>query len=267
MVGLISAINNFGPLQGPLSEVTRITGSTDLETRVLQILKVPYVRSRYGVKLRTNWSDATFYFCMYGEYGRALADLLEGKSRPFVFLDIGANQGLYSLIAGTNPYCRAALAFEPVPATFAMLEANIRGNRVSDKVRAVNRAIAAKNGSTVIRVAQGHSGGASMACANDVDGKEVTIHMIDHVAMDEMIPEGVEPIVVKIDVEGFEPVVVGELVQSRHRDRISMLFYEIDEQWVDPKPIEQTLRGIGFTTFQKVSKDPNATHYDVLATR
>lgn len=224
------------------------------------------VRSRYGVWLTSNWSDATFNMYYFGQYGRVLADILRDEQRPFVFLDIGANQGLYSLLAGKNQACRGCLAFEPVPDTFALLEANIAANRLGDIVSPVNYAVAAEAGSTTIRLNPAHSGGASMAVTNQVEGVEVTIHMIDGDGLDAYIPDGNEVIVVKIDVEGFEPIVIDQLVRSRHADRILKVFYEVDETWIDPSDIEQKLRSLGFTSFRKIA-GANPSHYDVLAIR
>jgi FkbM family methyltransferase len=258
---------DLGLLQGSLAAVTRISRNSALEKRVLQRLGRPFVRSRYGVSLKANWSDRTFNFCHFGLYGRTLSDLLEGQDKPFVFLDIGANQGLYALIASQNPHCRRAIAFEPVPATFALLEANIAANGLGKTAQAVNRAIAAEAGTTMIRIPAAHSGAASMAQTNAVSGEEIAIQTIGQEGMDALIPDGREPILVKIDVEGFEPVVVAELMKSRHLDRISMLFYEMDEKWVDPLAIERRLREVGFRTFRKVRTSEHATHYDVLVTR
>lgn len=267
MSSRLSTFVQLGPLHGPLAVVSRMSGSTSVEKSLLQSMKRPYVRSRYGVTMKSNWSDATFNMCYFGSYGKTLSDLLRQADHPFIFLDIGANQGLYSLIAGTNRHCRAAIAFEPVPATFSLLEANVAANDLNNVVLPVNRAISAEAGKTVIRMSSNHSGGASMAATNAVEGDDIIIHTIDHREMDDLIPDGPEAILIKIDVEGFEPVVVNELAQSRHIDRMMMLFYEIDEQWVDPAAIERTLREIGFSTFRKVNPGSSSSHYDVLATR
>ena len=72
------------------------------------------VTSRYGVRMRANWKDRTFRYCHYATYGRALSDYLAAQDHAFSFIDIGANQGLYSLLAAQNPYCKAVVAFEPV---------------------------------------------------------------------------------------------------------------------------------------------------------
>jgi len=122
-------------------------------------------------------------------------------------------------------------------------------------------------GTTAIRTNPGHSGGASMAASNAVAGEEIVINTIDHDGLDALIPPGEEAILVKIDVEGFEPIVIEQLVRSSHIGRITTLFYEIDEKWVDPASMEQMLRSAGFSGFRKIAATPEATHYDVLATR
>lgn len=267
MPSALSSFVELGPFHGTLATISKLTGSVRLESSLLKWLRPSRVRSRYGVTMQSNWSDATFNMCYFGAYGKTLSNLLRAETRPFVFLDIGANQGLYSLVAGKNPRCRAAIAFEPVPATFALLEANVAANGLGNVARPVNLAIASEAGSAVIRMSRDHSGGASMASSNPVAGEDITIHTINHRALDDIIPDGPEAILVKIDVEGLEPQVVAELVQSRHARRIDMLFYEIDEAWTDPGAIERALRGIGIGQFRKIASTPGATHYDVLATR
>ncbi|TAD77724.1 MAG: hypothetical protein EAY70_08055, partial [Sphingomonadales bacterium] len=44
------------------------------------------VRSAYGVLMVPNWQDTTFRYCIFGTYGRDLADLLVGQTDDFVFV-------------------------------------------------------------------------------------------------------------------------------------------------------------------------------------
>src|SRR3546814_8757450 len=85
--------------------------------RALAALPLPraqdVVTSRYGVKLRANWRDRTFQYCRAATYGRDLSGFLAAQDSPFAFVDIGANQGLYSLLAARNPPCARVIAFEP----------------------------------------------------------------------------------------------------------------------------------------------------------
>ena len=267
MSKLMSTLANLGPLQASLAVAGKLSGRQSLEKDVLRWLDLPYVRSRYGVWMKKNWDDVTFNLCFSADYGTALYDLIRRQDQPFLFLDIGANQGLYSLLAGKNAQCKLALAFEPVPSTFALLEANIAANDLGGRVRAIDKAIAAEAGTAVIRMNPGHSGGASMAATNAVTGAEIVVQTIRRQELDELIPDGREAILVKIDVEGAEPMVVAELVASRHVERMGWMFYEMDESWAEPMQVERLLRAVGFRTFRKVADAPGASHYDVLAAR
>src|SRR6476661_2982883 len=58
--------------------------------------------SVYGPLLQNRWHDATFRFCISGMYGTYFSDFLRKIPYPYSFVDIGANIGLYSLIAAAN---------------------------------------------------------------------------------------------------------------------------------------------------------------------
>ena len=60
-------------------------------------------------------------------------------------VDIGANVGVFSVYAGVRATKGRVIAFEPIPQSFALLQANIRGNHL-DHVECVNKAIAAASG-------------------------------------------------------------------------------------------------------------------------
>jgi len=233
------------------------------ETPDSAIAGAPAVQSRYGVAMAANWRDRTFRYCIYATYGRTLSDYLAGLKRDFVFLDIGSNQGLYALLAGRNTSCRQVLAFEPVDRTFRFLSRNIELNGLQALVTPLKLAIAAQTGTATIAVNDRHSGTATLAGRGDVGAGAEVIETIDAAALDKLIPPAL-PIVVKLDVEGFEPLVLAELAKSRHSSRIMAIFYEVDTRWSDPAAMEATLREAGFSGFDKFGR---GHHYDVLATR
>ena len=229
-----------------------------------RIMGTQRVRTRYGVIMRANWSDATFRMCYAGSYGTALADLISLRRRDFLFLDIGANQGLYSLLAARNPFCRHAYAFEPVPGTFSLLHDNIAANLVSARITAIDAAVSAKTGEAKITMRPEHSGSASLDNATFIHGgTEETIRTIDISGIDSLLPSEGE-ILVKIDVEGHEMVVIDQLLSSRHLQRIAAIFYEVDEDWNDPAILETRLRAGGFSKFVRYG---TGKHYDILALR
>lgn len=235
-----------------------------IRRKLHRIIGTRHVRTRYGVIMQANWSDATFRMCYAGSYGTALADLISLRRRDFLFLDIGANQGLYSLLAARNPCCRQAYAFEPVPGTFAILRDNISANGASVRITAVDAAISAEAGEATITLRPAHSGSASLNNVTLIHGgTEETIRTIDISDVDSLLPSGGE-ILVKIDVEGHEAVVIDQLLSSRNLQRISAIFYEVDEDWNDPATLESMLRTGGFSKFVRYG---SGKHYDMLALR
>jgi FkbM family methyltransferase len=220
--------------------------------------------SVYGVKMVPNFGDRTFRYCFYGTYGRHISDHLDAIDRPFVFLDIGANQGLFTLIAGRNPNCRHAVALEPIGRTFRLLTTNLELNGLSERTTPLEAALSHHSGPGEIRVTPKHSGAASMNGHKlSRDETSVTIHMVDAAALAEALPPDGE-IVVKIDVEGHEEVVLEQLVGSSFIGRVSTVFYEKDERWAEPERTRALLERAGFTRFQKFGL---GRHYDMLARR
>ena len=221
-------------------------------------------RSRYGVRMTGNWGDRTFRYGIFGTYGDDLAELLRARSRPFQFIDIGANQGLYSLIAGQNPDCGWIVAFEPVPATFDLLSRNIAINGLEARATLHRLAIAAEAGQSRICLDESHSGTASLSANSAASaGRTISIETVDAGALDGMLDNPL-PAIVKIDVEGLEEVVTTELLKTSFSSSIEGVFYEIDERWSDPDTMAALLRDAGFSRFTKIGR---GHHYDVFAER
>lgn len=220
--------------------------------------------TRYGVKMLGNWGDRTFRYCMFATYGRDLSDILAAQKQDFQFIDIGANQGLYSLLAGMNPYCRKIVAFEPVPATFALLQGNVALNNQTDWTDLHELAISWDVGEAVIGVSHTHSGIASLVHSSSPTGSNsVTIQTVNAPILDRLLPAE-WPCIVKVDVEGLEYQVITELTKSHSFRAVIGIFYEIDERWSDPQEIRTLLEAHGFLRFQVFGR---GHHYDVYATR
>jgi FkbM family methyltransferase len=226
------------------------------------------VRSAYGVLMVPNWRDTTFRYCIFGTYGRDLSDLLLGYAEDFIFVDIGANQGLYSLIAARSPKCRQVIAFEPVPSTHARLAANVALNGGAAKTALHLLAIADTTGEVRINVAPDHTGTASLAGRDNGKAEGgVTIETIDAPLLDPLLAGDLPrelSMFVKIDVEGLEAVVIAELAKTPSFARVAAIFYEVDDRWASAGEIEALLRASGFTRFVKYGR---GHHYDVLASR
>lgn len=217
----------------------------------------------YGVRMRANWRDRTFRYCYFATYGRNLADFIASVRGGFVFVDIGANQGLYSLLAARNPDCCRVIALEPVPATFELLKANIAANQSEDRIEPVMAALSDRRGMAEIAMSPTHSGTASLHGPRDAASGAASIRLMDMEELDALLG-GEQRMIVKVDVEGHEEVVLRELSRSRHVARIDAIFYEVAEKWTDAGAIEKILADAGFRSFTRFGL---GRHYDVLAQR
>jgi hypothetical protein len=65
------------------------------------IEKMGYTLSNYGVWMLSNYFDKTFQLSIMG-YRNNFEKILLSINQPLIFIDIGANQGVFSLVAAKN---------------------------------------------------------------------------------------------------------------------------------------------------------------------
>lgn len=227
------------------------------------LLNRKVVGSVYGIKLSANYDDLTFGYYAVGSYGYFYSKLLNDVNEEFYFLDIGANQGLYSILAAKNKFCLAVTAFEPVAKTADFFVKNVELNSVDAKINLIRKAISDTNEMVEISMSKNHSGGSTIAKGNN-SFSDLTekIFTINHEALGRLTFADDVPVYVKIDVEGHEEVVIKELFKSLLGGRIKQVFYECDEAWVSSTSIASMLVEKGF----ELKKIGAGNHYDVLAT-
>lgn len=140
----------------------------------------------------------------YGYYEKELGDLIKKILRPGnVFLDIGANIGYFSLLAGNHEPTAKIIAFEPVGSIFKKLEENISINTVQN-IKAVNSGVGDKNEEREIYIsAEDNLGMSSFQKPGSYSGKT---EMISVITIDEWIKSTALSKIdlIKLDVEGNE---------------------------------------------------------------
>jgi len=221
------------------------------------------VPSAYAVWLSPNEGDYNFHAYRSGSYGFVLSDLLRDQKRPFRFLDIGANQGLFSLIAASNTACDHVFAFEPIQKTAKILRRNLDLNKVQN-VDVIEKAISKQSGQAIMNTKDGHSGVATLREPEKQFDQQVKVGVISALELNAIVSAEGPPIIIKIDVEGHELVVLDQLFQTDFAKDISMIFYECDTAWFDPAAARRMLETQGFNSFQEFG---SKRHFDVLATR
>ena len=153
-----------------------------------------------------DWIQQNIYFV--GAYERAELNLLNRHlSEDSVFVDIGANFGLYSLVASqkiTNS--GEIICFEPFPKNYAALKKNISLNSKS-YIISENIALGDKKDELSLYY-QPTEKNLGMVSANFIENSK-TIE-VDVMSFDEYVNEnGIDKIdFIKIDVEGFENQVI-----------------------------------------------------------
>jgi len=225
--------------------------------------RLAFVRSVYGPYLLNTPGDRTFRLCVEG-YNGFISGAIAGRDCPFLFLDIGANLGLFSLLAAANPRCERAVAIEPLPAIFARLEANLRRNRAGN-VEPVRGAIAAVTAPLVhLTFDRRHSG---MARVVAPEAGRVTARALPAAVLDDLLPAAALPILAKIDVEGSEVEVMTVLRQCRFYGAVEEILIEVSERNLGRERRAALLAMLAEDGFVELGRAGPAEHYDARFAR
>lgn len=198
------------------------------KARLLRTLltALPVARSYYGPRMRVRRDDYTNWASIWGLYGNQLRDLIRVMPRNGVFLDIGANAGVFSLVASAHLSEGTVVSFEPNKEVFADLVANLRLNGC-DNVFPVNAAVGAETVRAHLEFDSHHTG-AGFVSRGGPSRRSRSIFVVS--------PGDFEPVLglsagrtafCKIDVEGAEMEVLGALAGSGLLGRIDAFFVEI----------------------------------------
>lgn len=173
-----------------------------------------------------------------------------------LFIDIGANVGIFSIVVAARSGARV-FAFEPIPSTFSDFVENISRNPDLD-ITPFNIALSDRHGDLDM-VAEPASGinrvvvgaGLDEAKAEGLPVRKIPAIPLD--VMNAMLPaDRVERIVVKIDVERHESAVLrGGLDAFLKRPEAMVICIEIDQ---DSTEISDILHNVGFAELEHLSE-------------
>jgi FkbM family methyltransferase len=145
---------------------------------------------------------------MAGATGNIYTGLLEFDDMGFllhvlrsgdVFADVGANVGVYTILAARNAGA-SVISFEPIPSTFRRLQRNVEANKVSDRVDLKCFGVGDK--AETLRFTEAMDAVNHVLGENEPAGNYAVIEVPVR-TLDELL-DGRQPVVFKIDVEGFE---------------------------------------------------------------
>jgi FkbM family methyltransferase len=182
-----------------------------------------YTLSNYGVWILTNSNDRTFRLACIG-YRNHLEIILRQIQQPMIFLDVGANQGIFSLVAAKNYFITEIHAFEPNPQLCKILNLNLLRNKIS-RFEIHPYAIGKNSGYGYLTTPTGHSGAAQVTKKSN---NSIKIYCINRVYLNHKFRGLDLPIFLKIDVEGMEFEVLKEILSSVLRKKVRFIFVELN---------------------------------------
>lgn len=219
-------------------------------------------RSAYGPRMMVQYSDATNQFALTASYGQYLPNLIRSMPADGAFIDIGANLGIFSLIAAEHLKRGVVISFEPNRSLFKQLLMNLDLNNASN-VLPLNHGLGRECVVSYLSGDDSHSG--LRHVGGRWDNKAVPPVLIggaDYTLFLKELIRGREALV-KIDVEGAELEVLMALGASNVLEEVSGIYVEMDAANLarfghTPELLYGYLAELDFTP-QSTSRGP---HYD-----
>ena len=184
-------------------------GAGFLEKRIGQKLyQMPYLTGQVWASPVQNIGR---HVLLSGSYEPTIVSIVQNFAHDgFSMVDVGANIGLHTLasvFAAKPNNHQTWVAFEPEPTTFGRLQANCQLNGL-DKVQLMQVGVGREAGTLTIHSStDANEGSHSLLTRPDTaPSGTVAITTLDTI-MPPLVPAH-EPVLVKIDVEGFEPAVL-----------------------------------------------------------
>jgi FkbM family methyltransferase len=191
---------------------------------------------------------------MRGATGSVYCGLLEFEDMSFVlhvtrpgdcFVDVGANVGVYTVLAASaGAHC---IAFEPTPETFRLLLENVALNGAQDRVQA--HAVAVGRSTGVVTFATGTDTVDHVVRREEAAATSLRVPVT---TLDATVIDG-SPTILKIDVEGFETEVVHGANDVLSRPTLVALIVEVNETsrlyGSSERAFDAHMRDLGFRSY------------------
>lgn len=176
-----------------------------------------------------------------------------------VFFDVGANVGVYTILA--SGVCGAhTLSFEPAEEAYKILDKNIRLNQLQKKVKTVAAAVAAQTGE--LNITSGEDATNHIA----LQSPQSLVVKVESTCLDNYADEN--PILLKIDVEGYENEVLKGASKLLQDQQLKAIIIELigsgNYYGFDETIIHQLLKDHGFLAFEYDAFQRNLTQTETM---
>lgn len=209
-------------------------------------IMLPFINGTYLLTNHGMTGATGDWYCGLREY-EDMSFVLHVLKSGDLFVDVGANIGSYSILAGT---CKdvEVIAFEPVPTTFSWLQKNIKINALEYKITAMNYGLAEKKKKIQFS--------SNLDILNHVlsdNEKNLPFLEIDVLTLDSVLKEKC-PTVIKLDVEGYEANVLEGAKNMLNNPSLIAIIVELngsgDRYGNKDIEIHKLLTSKGFNSYQ-----------------
>lgn len=171
--------------------------------------------------------------------------LLHFLRKEDLFVDIGANIGSYTILASAEIGAKT-ISIEPIPSTFDSLIRNIKINNIENLVKSLNIGLGSSKG--LLKFTKSFDTTNHVARSEDTDTIDVPVETLDILCEKEM------PILIKMDVEGFETEVVNGADLTLQNQALKAIIIELNDYSLKygykTDDVHQKLLNYGFLPFQ-----------------
>lgn len=225
----------------------------------------PFVGRRLGLKLLFDLNSTIDKSLLaFWSYEKKQQDILFSSARDGVrsgertiFLDIGANWGVYALVAESSKIYDRIIAVEADSRNASQLHANLFLNNLSDKVDVVCAAASDSSTAVEFNLAPNRSRDVSRA-GETVNRPGWEKKTVPAVRIDDLEPMNGGFVVGKIDVEGFEDKVIDGMKNLLTGNRCCLQI----EVFADTlEAFTHKMAALGFHKFDEVKDDHYFKNY------
>lgn len=169
------------------------------------------------------------------------------RGRYDVFLDVGANFGLYSVIASKRNLADRIIAYEPDPRSFAQLHANLYLNKFSQHIETRCKAVSSESGDKMLSLHGEYSTGTTR-----IDSAGENQVVVQSVALDDEFDFSGKSIAIKIDIEGHEAAAIQGMEKLLRNNRC---FLQVEVFPENTMAVEELMARIGYHRTECVHHD------------
>ncbi len=210
--------------EGIIAFIQRKRNITFLDSKTIFTIK--YRNKDTKIALNRKFGHVDMKIFRDGIYEKDIVDdIFDELDETKNLIDIGANIGQHSLLMA--PYCKNVYSFEPIPAVYNQFKESIALNHYQN-IHLFNTAIGDKKESQPFNYVTNHAGTSSFVKRDDPNPNIITVQ-IDTL---ENILKDVKMDVIKLDVEGYESVVILGNKDKILKDK-PVIFMEYNPDWIE----------------------------------